>query len=105
MRKHIFLPAFTLLSLGAAYALPPKTKITMANAKTIALTREPGTVKSGELEHEKGRWIYSFDIQKGNDTREVNVDANTGSIVEDSLDTPADEAREAAENAKAKKAR
>lgn len=99
-RPFRFASAALLAALCAStlpiYASAPKTRLSMDDAKTIALTKEPGSVKSGELEHEKGRWIYSFDIDHQAQTREVNVDANTGKVVEDSLDTPADEAREAA---------
>lgn len=89
-----------LLTFAPALAETPATKLTMDDAKTIALAKESGTIRSGELEHEKGRWIYSFDVQHARQVREVNVDANTGKIVEDSLDTPADEAKEAAEDAR-----
>ena len=95
------LAALCLLPLaGAQAAVTHKTKLTMDDAKKLALAKETGTIKSGELEHEKGRWIYSFDIQHSAQTREVNVDANTGQIVEDSIDSPAEEAKEAAEDAK-----
>ena len=107
-RTHVvptaLLAALCLLPLaGAQSAVTHKTKLaklSMDDAKKLALARETGTVKSGELEHEKGRWIYSFDIQNSTQTREVNVDANTGQIVEDSLDSPAEEAKEAAADAK-----
>jgi hypothetical protein len=98
-RTLALLPMLCLLSFAQAHA-KPTTKLTMDDAKKIALTKETGTVKSGELEHEKGLWIYSFDIQHEGQTREVNVDANSGKVVEDSVDTPADEAKEAAEDAK-----
>jgi len=99
-KRTLIAPIFCLLPLMQAYAVTHQTKLTMENAKKIALVKEAGTIKSVELEHEKGRWIYSFDIVKGVQTREVNVDANTGAIVEDSLDTPVDEAKEAAADAK-----
>jgi uncharacterized membrane protein YkoI len=68
----------------------------MGEAKKIALSKESGTIKSQELEHEKGRWIYSFDIKHEQQVHEVNVDANTGEVVEDSVESPADEAKEKA---------
>jgi hypothetical protein len=73
-----------------------KTKLSMGEAKKVALSKESGTIKSQELEHEKGRWIYSFDIQHEQQVHEVNVDANTGEVVEDSVENPADEAKEKA---------
>ncbi len=58
----------------------------MAVARRTALTRVPGSVKAEELEHEGGRWIYSFEIRPDGETRkiirEVNVDADTGRIVD-----------------------
>ncbi len=101
MRDLACFSTLILLTLGASYAAP-KTKLSMADAKTVALARESGSVKSGELEHEKGRWIYSFDIDREGHTREVNVDADTGRVVEDKQETAADEAKEAAADAKTK---
>lgn len=75
----------------------PNPKITMEQAKAIALQKENGTIKSSELEKEHGRWIYSFDISTLAGIREVSVDANTGKVVEDSKETAADEAKEAAQ--------
>lgn len=75
-------------------------KLTKQQAKTIATKKEPGKVQSGELEHENGRWIYSFDIKAGSQIHEVNVDANTGAVVEDSVEDPAAEAREKAQESK-----
>jgi hypothetical protein len=56
--------------------------------------------KSSELEKEHGRWIYSFDVATTDGVHEVNVDANTGKVVEDSKETAAQEAREAAQKHK-----
>jgi len=76
----------------------PKPKITMEQAKAIAVQKENGKIKSSELEKEHRRWIYSFDIFTPNGIREVNVDADTGKVVEDSRETAADEAKEAAQD-------
>ena len=57
--------------------------ITLDRAQTIALTRVPGTVRHAELEREHGHWIYSFEIRTPQRVAmEVNVDADSGSIVE-----------------------
>jgi uncharacterized membrane protein YkoI len=77
-----------------AYASKPKTQLTMEDARKIALQKESGNVKSQELEKEKGRWIFSFDIERDKQIHEVGVDANTGEILEDSVENPADEAKE-----------
>ena len=114
MKKHFIVMALTLTVIGAgampASAASPKTKLTRADAEKIALNKEAGTIKSGELEKEHGRMIYSFDVQTQGDAQtqggvhEVNVDANTGAVVEDSVESAADVAKEAkADAAKAKK--
>lgn len=77
-----------------ASASKPKTQLTMEDARKIALQKEAGNVKSQELEKEKGRWIFSFDIERDKQIHEVGIDANNGEIVEDSVENPADEAKE-----------
>jgi uncharacterized membrane protein YkoI len=65
-------------------ALASEAKITMNAAKATALARVPGgKVKSSELEREKGKLIYSFDIEvKGKPgIEEVHVDAITGKVL------------------------
>ena len=43
--------------------LTAQAKVSRADAEKTALTKAPnGTVKEGELEKEKGRLIWSFDI-------------------------------------------
>ena len=98
-------------SVALALALSPVTtlslsaqtpKLSMKEAREIALKLHPGKVKSAELEKEHGVQLYSFDIQTKEGIREVGVDANTGKIVEDSVETAADEKREKADHAKRK---
>ena len=63
--------------------LEGQAKISKTETETIALEKVPGgTIKEGELEKEKGKLIWSFDIAKANtkDITEVQVDAKTGSI-------------------------
>jgi uncharacterized membrane protein YkoI len=72
-------------------------KLSKAQAQKIALTQAPnGTVKEGELEKEKGRLIWSFDISSSDskDITEVQVDAKTGQIVAVEKETPKQEAKE-----------
>ncbi len=63
-----------------------QAKIAIDAARATALARAPGTVVDEELEHERGRWIYSFEIrpqgEKGKLIREVNVDADSGVIID-----------------------
>jgi len=63
-------------------------KITLAQARDIALKVFPGTIASEELEKEKGGsgLRYSFDIKNGSVTHEVGVDAKTGQILENSVE-------------------
>ena len=61
--SSIVLAATMLAGSGHASAAKPKVRLTMEAAKEIALTKEAGDIKSQELEKEKGRWVYSFDIE------------------------------------------
>lgn len=59
-------------------------KITMPEARAIALKAHPGKITDEELELEKGGTglRYSFDIKSGKITQEVGVDAKTGEVLE-----------------------
>ena len=93
---------FLLLSstLIAAQGKNKSAKITMEQAQKIALEKEPGTIQSKELEKEHGKLIYSFDIRTTNGIHEVNVDAMSGAVLEDKVETAADEAKEKQQDAK-----
>ena len=69
---------------------------------SVALKQAPGTVKSAELEKEKGTLVWSFDIanQTGGGITEVLVSALDGHIVETKAETAKDEAAEKAKEAK-----
>lgn len=77
-------------------ARPPENRISMDQAQKIATGVQAGHVESKELEHEHGKWIYSFDIRAKNRIHEIQVDARNGKIVSNMLETPAEEAKEAA---------
>ena len=77
-----------------------KPAVSMTQARETALQKEPGKIKSGELEKEKGKLIYSFDIRTKNGIHEVNVDAMTGEVVEDSIESPAAERKELQKDSK-----
>ena len=88
-------------------ALMSEAKITEAQAKSTALAKVPnGTVKSSELEREKGKLVWSFDISQpsAKGVTEIQVDAITGKIVSLKTETPAQEAKEAKAEAKEMKA-
>ena len=80
--------AVGLLSVSAfAYSgenLSKDAKISISEARAIALKAHPGKVVDEELEKEKGGsgLRYSFDIRKGKVAQEVGVDAKTEKVLE-----------------------
>ena len=78
-------------TLGLTYTgeeLANDAKITLADARAIALKAFPGKITDEELEKEKGGsgLRYSFDIEKGRLIHEVGVDAKTGRVIENSAE-------------------
>ena len=59
----------------------PKPKISMAQARKMALKLAPGKLISSEYENEHG-WRYSFDIQQKGHVQEIGIDGQTGRVVE-----------------------
>ncbi|MEP6766012.1 MAG: PepSY domain-containing protein [Gemmatimonadaceae bacterium] len=121
MKRHLnlFLLACSLVAVAPLHAQGTKmkeekpgllkmAKITPEAATASALGKVPnGKVQAAEIEQEKGKLIYSFDIKvagkKG--IEEVAVDAKTGEVISVEHETPAAEAKEAkADSAKAAKA-
>jgi hypothetical protein len=85
-------------------ALAKKAKVTEDVAAKAAMARVPnGEIQTVELEEERGKLIYSYDIKVAGKTGidEVGVSAMTGKVVAYSHETPADEKKEAAAEAKA----
>jgi uncharacterized membrane protein YkoI len=79
--------------------LMAEAKVSRADAEKTALTKAPnGTIKEGELEKEKGKLVWSFDITTPDtkDITEVNVDAITGDVVSVEKESAESEAKEAA---------
>lgn len=77
--------------------LHAEAKVSRADAEKAALAKVPGgTVKEGELEKEKGKLIWSFDISTpgSTDIKEVHVDAITGQVVSVETESAAAEAKE-----------
>ncbi len=68
----------------AGAKLASKAKITIAQARVIALKAHPGQITDQELENEGGGsgLRYSFDLRSGGKTYEVGVDAKTGRVLE-----------------------
>ena len=87
-------------------ALKAEATITQEAATKTALAKVPkGTIKSTELEKEHGKLVWSFDIATPNtkNITEVLVDAKTGKIISTEVETPADQAKEAAADKKEKR--
>lgn len=61
-------------------------KITMKEARKMALKTAPGKVIDEEFEKEAGAWRYSFDIREADGIHEVGISARTGHIVENSFE-------------------
>lgn len=69
-----------------------KVRITMEQAKEIALKRVPGTITEQDLEKEKGRLQYAFDIKDANGkVWDVEIDAITGDILKAEEDNGEDD--------------
>jgi peptidase YpeB-like protein len=84
-------------------SLAKLAKITEDSAAAIAQKRVPkGTIESVELEREKGKLMFSYDIKTAGKSGadEVNVDAMTGKIIGFSHESAAMEKKEAAAEAK-----
>ena len=79
--------------------LMAQAKVSKEAAQQTALAKAPGgTVKECEIEKEKGKLVWSFDITTPDtkDITEVNVDAITGDVVSVEKESAENEAREAA---------
>jgi uncharacterized membrane protein YkoI len=110
-KKAVITTLGVVLGLAAPLSAAPsqselmkQAKIGKKQAEKIALRQVPnGRFASEELEQEKGKLVWSFDIAKSGTKNiiEVQVDAVTGKIVSSKLETPVDQAAEA----KADKAR
>jgi uncharacterized membrane protein YkoI len=110
-RIHLLLIA-GLLAVGLSACvseqakLMSQAKVSKADAEKTALAKVPGgKMQDGELENEGGKLIWSFDISTPGteDITEVAVDAVSGEVVSVDTETPADQAKEKAADAKEKK--
>ena len=81
----------------AQTALLAEVNVTEAQAQAIALAKVPhGVVISSEIERERGRLIWSFDVGQPSTKgiTEIQIDAKTGEIVSVMKETPAQERKE-----------
>ena len=67
---------------GAIAAKAPTPRISMTQARAMALKLAPGKLISSEYEKEGGIWRYSFDIQQRGNVQEIGIDGQSGKIVE-----------------------
>jgi uncharacterized membrane protein YkoI len=104
MPKHLFTSktiAAALIGLAlvgssgiaSAYTgeeLAKTAKVTLDEARAIALKAHPGAITDQELEKEGGGsgLRYSFDIKAKGKTFEVGVDAQTGKVLENAAEGP-----------------
>lgn len=70
--------------------LTPQAKVTLDEARAIALKARPGKITDEELEKEGGGsgLRYSFDIKTGNKIFEVGVDARSAKVLENKAEGP-----------------
>ena len=77
--------------------LVAEAKISKETAQQTALAKVPnGTVKTAEIEKEKGKLQWSFDVATPGtkDITEVNVDAMTGDVISVDKESAPSEAKE-----------
>lgn len=90
--------AFSMVQAAPTQAqLAAQAKVRESEAKRIALKQVPsGSIKTAEIENEKGHLVWSFDISKPGtrNITEVLVDAKTGRIVSISKENPAQQVAE-----------
>src|SRR5437879_6177613 len=76
--------------------LMKQATVTKGKAEQIALAKvSHGIAKSAEIEKEKGRIVWSFDIARPgtHDITEILVDAKTGKIISTQTESPRDQAK------------
>jgi uncharacterized membrane protein YkoI len=100
--KRFGVIAFGLTLVGFMSALPNHlvaytgeklakgAKVSIEQARAIALQTRAGAITDEELEREKGGsgLRYSFDIKSGGAVYEVGVDAQTGKVLENKKEGP-----------------
>ena len=100
-RQTLLSITFSCLIAGCATSqetLSKQARISRPEAERTALAEVPGgKINEGELEKEKGKLIWSFDIASAGskDITEIQIDAITGKVVSREIETPAQQAKEA----------
>jgi len=82
--------AHPALNAYRGQALAASAKVTMSQARAIALKARPGKITDAELEKEAGGsgLRFSFDIRSGGKPFEVGVDARSGAVLENKAEGP-----------------
>ena len=99
------LPASWLAAGQSEKKMLAEARIDRGRAERIALAKvHGGTIKSGEIEREKGHLVWFFDIAKPNKSTitEVLVDAKSGKIISVQQENAAKQAAEARADAREK---
>ena len=78
----------TMASAFKGQEFAKEASVTIVQARAIALKAVAGKITDEELEKESGGsgLRYSFDIKLGKVTHEVGIDAQTGKILENSIE-------------------
>ena len=71
--------------------LAKDAKVTIAEARAIALKTQAGKITEEELEQENGSLRYSFEIQVGKTSHEVSINAQTGKVLENTVENEMNE--------------
>ena len=97
---------FVALGAAPSFAATPAEKtpetkagISQADAEKIALSKVPGgVIETAKLETENRKQIWSVDVKmpKSKNITEVHINALTGKIISVQIETPAQQAKEAA---------
>lgn len=90
--------AFCAMLAGAPIAakaytgeeLAPAAKVSIEQARAIALKLRPGQIADQELEKESGGsgLRYTFVIKRGSTAYEIGIDAKTGAVLENQVEGP-----------------
>ncbi len=97
MKHALITTLFAAVSLSAVNAwayhgdkYAKDAKLTIEQARALALKAYPGTLVEEELEKEKGGsgLRFSFDVRAHKVTHEVGIDAKTGQVLENRVESP-----------------
>ncbi|HET6382078.1 MAG TPA: PepSY domain-containing protein [Armatimonadota bacterium] len=84
-----------------AVAAPPKPKISVKRAKSVAAHKVHGKAVSAKYEFEDGHWQYAVLVTRGKSLYEVEVNAQTGKVLDSERTSAAEERSEAAADQRA----